>query len=142
MDCPSSRILFVGPALAEWSGRFPAACVIVQIGSERKPVGHTVFSDGARIAPTFTPRYHGGLLMRVYHSMAWRVAALGLALALSSFRAGGQELSVNVQLLSAARAGDQLGVTQALKQGAMVNARNRLGETVLLIALKNDRPAM
>src|SRR2546423_15675336 len=51
-----------------------------------------------------------------------------------------QESSANVRLVAAARAGDQAGVTRALAQGATPNARNRIGETALLIALKTERP--
>ena len=53
-----------------------------------------------------------------------------------------QDLSVNARLLAAARAGDVAGVERALAEGASPNARNRLGETVLVIALKNDKPAL
>jgi ankyrin repeat protein len=50
--------------------------------------------------------------------------------------------SANVRLVAATRAGDQAGVTRALAQGATPNARNRLGESALLIALQNDRPEL
>jgi len=54
--------------------------------------------------------------------------------------AAAQELSVNARLLAAARAGDQAGVARALSEGATPNARNRVGESALLIALKYERP--
>ena len=50
-----------------------------------------------------------------------------------------QDLSVNARLLAAARAADEVGVAEALAEGASVNARNRVGETVLIIALKSDQ---
>jgi ankyrin repeat protein len=53
-----------------------------------------------------------------------------------------QDLSINARMLAAARAGDQVAVTRALSGGASVNARNRIGETALVIALKNDQPAL
>src|SRR5207237_8924870 len=53
-----------------------------------------------------------------------------------------QDLSANARLLAAARAGDQTGVGKALADGASVNARNRVGETALVIALKNDQPTL
>ena len=62
-----------------------------------------------------------------------------LALALP---ATGQDPSLNTRLLAAARAGDQAGVQRAIADGATVNARNRLGETALVIALKGNRPAL
>jgi uncharacterized protein len=53
-----------------------------------------------------------------------------------------QEVSLNARLLAYARAGDEAGVNRSIAAGAAVNARNRVGETVLVIALKSDRPAM
>ncbi|HVR93893.1 MAG TPA: ankyrin repeat domain-containing protein, partial [Casimicrobiaceae bacterium] len=53
-----------------------------------------------------------------------------------------QDLSVNAMMLAAARAGDQVAVARALSGGASVNARNRVGETALVIALKNDQPTL
>ncbi len=53
--------------------------------------------------------------------------------------ADAQETSANVRLLAAARAGDMAGVTRALADGATPNARSRVGETALVIALKSDR---
>src|SRR5258706_8675043 len=47
-----------------------------------------------------------------------------------------QEMSANVRLLAAARAGDMGSVTRALADGATPNARSRVGETALVIALK------
>ena len=46
------------------------------------------------------------------------------------------DLSVNARLLIAARNSDADGVERALKAGASPDARNRLGETALVIALK------
>jgi ankyrin repeat protein len=56
--------------------------------------------------------------------------------------ASAQDLSINARMLAAARAGDQAAVAQALSGGASANARNRIGETALVIALKSDRPAL
>lgn len=53
-----------------------------------------------------------------------------------------QDLSVNARMLAAARAGDQAAVARALADGASVNARSRIGETALVMALKNDQPAL
>ncbi len=53
--------------------------------------------------------------------------------------ADAQETSPNVRLLAAARAGDMASVTRALADGATPNARSRVGETALVIALKSDR---
>jgi len=53
-----------------------------------------------------------------------------------------QDWSINARLLAAARAGDEGGLVRALADGAAVNARNRIGETALVIALKNDQPAV
>ena len=61
-------------------------------------------------------------------------SALGLLLAHSALA---QDLSPNAQLLAAARQGDLPAVTRLLDAGAAVDSRNRLGDTPLLIALKN-----
>jgi ankyrin repeat protein len=53
-----------------------------------------------------------------------------------------QDWSINARLLAAARTGDEAGLVRALADGAAVNARSRIGETALVIALKNDRPAL
>ena len=58
-------------------------------------------------------------------------------LSLSAFGAD-QDLSVNARLLAAARSGDSQGVARELAAGASPNARNRLGETALLVALKRN----
>jgi len=53
-----------------------------------------------------------------------------------------QDLSANARMLAAARAGDQGAVARAIADGASVNARNRVGETALIMALQNERPAL
>jgi hypothetical protein len=53
-----------------------------------------------------------------------------------------QDLSVNARLLLAARNADPAALARELGQGAAVNARNRLGETALLIALKKNELGM
>jgi uncharacterized protein len=50
--------------------------------------------------------------------------------------AADSDLSVNARLLVAARNSDMPGVERALKDGASPDARNRLGETALVIGLK------
>src|SRR5215470_511956 len=89
---------------------------------------------GPVVPPPCVPEPQGNLMLR----KAW-LTLICFGLTQSAL---GQDLSLNTQLLAAARAGDEAGVRHALADGANVNARNRLGETVLVIALKNDRPAM
>jgi ankyrin repeat protein len=48
-------------------------------------------------------------------------------------------LSVNARFLVAARTGDAAGLERGLAQGASIDARNRLGETALIILLKNNK---
>jgi ankyrin repeat protein len=74
---------------------------------------------------------------RIAAACLWAAAMVALLPA-----AAAQEPSVNVRLLAAARAGDQAGVARALADGATPNARNREGESALLIALKNERPEL
>ena len=63
-------------------------------------------------------------------------------LATSATHAAEGDLSVNARLLAAARNSDPAGVGRALNEGASANARNRLGETALLIALKKNDDTM
>ena len=53
-----------------------------------------------------------------------------------------QEPSANLRLLAAVRAGDTGGMARALADGATPDARNRQGESALLIALRNERPEL
>jgi ankyrin repeat protein len=69
-------------------------------------------------------------------------AAVWLLIIALPHGAWGQDLSSNARLLIAARAGDQAAVARALSDGASPNARNRVGETALVIALKNDQPGL
>jgi ankyrin repeat protein len=73
-----------------------------------------------------------------------RFAVLGFAclfaFAPSSSIAQGVELSVNARLLAAARNDDAAGIDRALRDGAAIDSRNRLGESALLIVLKRHRP--
>jgi ankyrin repeat protein len=70
------------------------------------------------------------------------LVAIALTIQLAPALAQLQDLSINARLLASARNGDQSGIDRALGEGASPNARNRLGETVLLIGLKSDRPAL
>jgi ankyrin repeat protein len=67
---------------------------------------------------------------------AFLLAAVVVALAPGT---AAQEPSANASLVAAAQAGDPAGMARALAAGATPNARNRRGESALLIALKNDR---
>jgi ankyrin repeat protein len=49
------------------------------------------------------------------------------------------DLSVNARFLVAARNADATGMERALAAGANVNSRNRLGESALVILLKNNK---
>lgn len=72
-----------------------------------------------------------------------RLAGLVLAVLIAlPHAATAQDWSINARLLAAARAGDESGLTRALADGAAANARNRIGETGLVIALKNDQPRL
>ena len=48
--------------------------------------------------------------------------------------------AVNLRLLSAVRREDAAAIAQALRDGASIDFRNRLGETPLLTLLKKNRP--
>ena len=77
------------------------------------------------------------------------IMALAMALAAPTLSgihrtaiAAEQDLSVNARLLLAARNADPAALARELKQGAAANARNRLGETALLIAIKKNELGM
>ena len=64
-----------------------------------------------------------------------RIAALVLAVWAGAAQAQADaNLSVNAQLLAAARQNDMAQVERTLTQGAAPNSRNRLGKTALLLA--------
>jgi len=50
-----------------------------------------------------------------------------------------ENLSVNARFLMAARNADAAALSRELAAGAVVNSRNRLGESALIIVLKKDR---
>jgi ankyrin repeat protein len=83
------------------------------------------------------------VILRFGGNAIWRIAMLAwLGFVALPHNALAQEESVNARLLASARAGDQAGVARAIADGASVNARSRVGESALVIALKNDKPAL
>jgi len=66
--------------------------------------------------------------------LALLVGAFGAGLPASVMAA---DAALNQQLLSAARSGDEAGVQAALDAGAVVDSRNRIGDTALITACKN-----
>ena len=82
-------------------------------------------------------------LLRTGAQSACQIGILaGLGFAALPHAVLAQDVSVNVRMLAAARAGDQAAVVRALADGASVNARTRIGETALVMALKNEQPAL
>jgi ankyrin repeat protein len=75
------------------------------------------------------------LLRRVLVVLACCLLAAGAA----AQPAADANLSVNARFLVAARNADGAGLERELAAGASVNARNRLGESALVILLKNDK---
>ena len=68
------------------------------------------------------------------------VAAVLAAFGAPAVRAADDEqVPLNARFLAFARAADAAGMTRTLKEGAAVNSRNRLGETALVIVLKQNR---
>src|SRR5690242_13175238 len=51
----------------------------------------------------------------------------------------GDEFAANARLIGAIRSEDAAGVERALRDGASVDAHNRLGESALLAAIKKNR---
>src|SRR5882724_1450801 len=72
-----------------------------------------------------------------------RVRLLAVMICLVCASAPAQDyVPVNLQLLTAARAGDLAAVQRLLGDGAAINSRNRLGETALMVAIKRGHDAM
>ncbi len=76
------------------------------------------------------------------HLCAALLAAGWLACASGPALAADDDLSASARLLVAARAADGPGIERALGSGGSVNARNRLGETPLVVVLKNNHPEL
>ena len=76
------------------------------------------------------------------HLRICSLALCALLVASPSLAQTATNLSVNAQLLVAARHGDQKAVERALSQGAVPNSRNRLGKTPLLMASEKGNVAL
>ena len=74
--------------------------------------------------------------------LAFVLAAPSFLASIRVALAAEEDLSVNARLLLAARNADPAALARELKQGAAANARNRLGETALLIAIKKNELGM
>ena len=68
-------------------------------------------------------------------ALLWVVAAL----AVGSARAADMDVPVNLRLLNAARDNEWDNVLKALEDGGAINARNRVGDTVLNMAARRGR---
>jgi len=67
------------------------------------------------------------------------VAGVALGLAPPAFAADDAIVPLNARFLVAARNLDAAAIERMLREGANVNARNRLGESALVIVLRKDR---
>lgn len=76
---------------------------------------------------------------RILQCTIGAVAAVGLGLVTPVSAANDEVVPLNARFLVAARNLDGAGMERMLREGANVNARNRLGETALVIVLKQDR---
>jgi ankyrin repeat protein len=104
-------------------------------------IGYIPYRPRSQIAPCAAQQASAELHRPMEEAMFVRkyvLAALLLFMvgAQALARAAESDLSINAQLLLAARNSDVAGVERTLKSGASVDSRNRLGETALLIALK------
>lgn len=75
------------------------------------------------------------LLRRI---IAVALAAVAIAAPLAH-AADDEQVPLNARFLAFARAADAAGMARTLKEGAAVNSRNRLGESALVIVLKQNR---
>ena len=67
------------------------------------------------------------------------LAGFALGLAPLAFAEDDANVPLNSRFLVAARNLDAAAIERLLREGANVNARNRLGESALVIVLKKDR---
>ena len=74
-------------------------------------------------------------LVSISVGIAFCVATAGFA----QSAADPENLSTNARFLVAARNADAAAIKRELAAGAMINSRNRLGETALIVVLKKDR---
>jgi len=65
-----------------------------------------------------------------------------LACAVPVAHGADDDISASARLLMAARAADAPAMERALAGGAAINARNRLGESALMVVLKNNHPEL
>src|SRR5437773_2821180 len=114
------------------------AYLIVENTGQCKLAGHNAMDDKARIGHVELESNEDGQIT----SRQLIVGLLLATFAALSPDAKSQDLSANQRLLAGARAGDEAGVSRALGEGASPNARNRVGETALLTALKSNRPEL
>ena len=103
--------------------------------SEKQPPTHVHRSLSK--APTLHRSKASSTVVSVKLALAFFVALVS-AITLPA-RADDDPFAVNARLLASVRNEDGAGVTRALRDGAAVNSRNRLGESGLLIALKKNR---
>src|SRR5262245_30215997 len=102
------------------------------VGNRRLLVRRNILLASMRVPENYPERampFHRRLLdnMIVAAACAWTVCAPALVVAAD------QDLTASARLLVAARSSDSAAVERALKEGATPNARNRLGETALVI---------
>jgi ankyrin repeat protein len=83
---------------------------------------------------------HNSMLRRTHPVLAlgWLVYCLA-AVAFAQTAADPSNLSASARFLVAARNADAAAMKRELAAGAVVDARNRLGESALIIVLKKDR---
>jgi len=88
-------------------------------------------------------RYRQGVrrLLLLHRNIAFAAlfAALTATAADAQTAVPDDAFATNARLLASVRNDDASGIERALRDGAAVNSRNRLGESALLIALKKNR---
>ena len=94
--------------------------------------------DMSSIAPWMSKPREASRLLLSRPQVLLPLAAFAILLSLAPFACGQDgALAINTRLLAAARSADGPGLQRALQEGAVVNFRNRIGETPLLIVIKN-----
>lgn len=115
--------------MAKWSDRFIAVSFIVLFSPRRNEVTivRRIILRRVKGIPVFLRTTAFLLLLLFLNGVA------------AAQPAANENLSVNARFLVAARNADAAGLERALAAGAAVNSRNRLGESALIILLKNNK---
>jgi hypothetical protein len=122
--------------------RFASTCnlrLFVRCGSACDAPGDARVPSGSRSLPAVSPRRSAAAAAAPQHRFRRAFRCLDGDRGGCANRSPDDAFATNARLLASVRNDDASGIERALRDGAAVNSRNRLGESALLIALKKNR---